>query len=130
MSEYIPFVTGEDGCKLASKIFSDSEAVRIPLHRVDKFGPLCSKKSRLWLDPSIDGLHDLPHALDKTWGKFIAAIPSHEKIASSNATTSEVEDFVNKVLDRCMKEKANWISVPQLPQASDWSCRIDAPCWH
>lgn len=124
MADHIPFVTGEDGGSLIKKVYSDSGIVRVPLDRAARFMTLLPASSKAWLDPCVDGLHDLDTRRSEPgkkniWFDFMNAFPHFEKIGMPTfhvkPVATEVYAFVKAVMDKCAAQKPAWITVPQLP---------------
>jgi len=128
MAEHIPFISGEDGCKLVKSVYSDSEVIRVPLERAPKLLGLRPHGPKIWLDPGVDGLDDLKTRQSEpgkknSWFEFMKGLPHFENMAATSfqahPTASEVSAFVKGVLDRCAVHKPAWLTVPQLPLAND-----------
>jgi len=84
----------------------------------------------LWIDPAIDGYHNLLigqriHRLARDWRECINQFDENEILFNSrflNPPDSEkVRTFVTSALDKCLKYKPEWITVPQLPMVNDSS---------
>lgn len=123
MADHIPFVTGEEACRLVTSVYRDSGLARVPLDRVDKLRPLLPKTLKMWLDPCVDGMHDIASRGSRTWFKLMRGFPHHEKIGDSSfqgrPVKANVDAFVQAVLDKCAEAKPAWITVPQLPLVKD-----------
>jgi hypothetical protein len=128
MADHIPFVTGEDGCKLVRRLYADSDVVRIPLDRSEKFLSRLRPdvRSKIWLDPCVDGLDDVDSRRGEPkkpnpWFQFMSSLPHFEKISSPGywpqPASVEVSSFVTALLDRCVAAAPAWITVPQIPLA-------------
>lgn len=126
MAEHIPFITGEDGGKIASRVFHDSDVVRLPIERAARFLEHRPQGSKVWLDPGVDGLDDLETRRSRPgrpnkWFEFMKDLPHFEDIGSkafqSKPDTQAVSAFVKSVMDRCSLRKPSWLAVPQLPLA-------------
>lgn len=124
MADHIPFITGDDGSKLVSKIYSDSDIVRVSLDRARKLLPLRSATTKVWLDPCIDGMDDPETRRPRpdrpnSWFEFMVDFVNFQKIAAPDfqlrPIQSEVDAFVEAVLDKCAEYKPAWITVPQIP---------------
>ena len=130
MADHIPFITGQDACILVTKHYSDSDYARVQLDRADSLVRHLPRSVKLWLDPSVEGLDDLatrrPTAdRQNSWFEFMKNIPAFEMLGNpcfhTNPDPKVVSQFVSGVLDLCVKHKPAWITVPQLPRASDSS---------
>lgn len=128
MAEHVPFITGEEGCSIVKSTFADSELIRVPLERAQKFLPLRPHGSKVWIDPGVDGLDDLSTRRSepgqkRTWFEFMKGLPHFEKMGSpafqANPSAAEVSAFVTGVMDKCAAHKPAWLTVPQLPLADD-----------
>jgi hypothetical protein len=124
MAEHIPFVTSEDACSLVQSLYQDAEIVRVPLDRADRLVGLLPNGPKIWLDPTVDGLHDLDTRRSRPdwanpWFDYISSIPSVKRIADpafqAKPVVSDVHSFARALLDRCVAHKPAWITVPQLP---------------
>jgi hypothetical protein len=136
MAEHIPFVTGAESLKLAVAHYSDSEFVRIQLEKVEALTAHHSMK--LWLDPGIDGLDNLEqrrprpkrinppqNARTNAWYDFMQKFRGFNQIGAATfwikPDSTVVDQFVMELLDFCIKFKPVWLTIPQLPIASDSS---------
>jgi len=126
MTDYIPFVTTPNDCSIAGKLYSDAAAIRVSLERIDQIRELLPSGPKRWLDPAIDGLHhkDIGKLSDK-YRAHLHQFTGYAKIADAqfqqNPQKDTVKSFVFAALDRCNKEKPDWLSVPQLPLVNDTS---------
>jgi hypothetical protein len=123
VTDHIPFITSLQTSKIARAIYGDSSVIRIGLDLTEKL-KTDSNSVKLWIDPGIDGLHDLAsRSTDSAWYKLIRSIPDFAElsklgfIGKPNPTT--VDTFVNGLLDRCRTHNPHWITVPQLPVVND-----------
>jgi len=120
MADHIPFVYNEKDCQLAGRFYSDSPILRLSLDSVDKTLGALPKGPGIWLDPAIDGLHDLPKAQDP-WKSFVKSFEGADEIGDpgfqEKPDKALVKRFVAAVLNECLKKVniARWLSVPQLP---------------
>ncbi len=125
MAEHIPFITSEDACNIVTKVYPDSDYVRVPLDRAARFRKLLPPRMKLWIDPLVEGLDDLPTRRPtptrrkKPWHDFMKKFPHMERIAEptfhQRPDRGAVKEFVRTILGECAKMKPAWISVPQLP---------------
>jgi hypothetical protein len=129
MASHIPFVTSDESFQLASKVYADSEFIRIALDRADKFVTQVPSGAKLWLDPCTDGMDDLAKrqrpGKKNPWFECLNAFPHFQKIASasyhSKPVAAEVGAFVKAVLDKCATYMPSWITLPQLPAVGNTS---------
>ncbi len=128
MAEYIPFVTGEDSCRLLRRLYPDLEIVRVPLDRATNFLRLLNGSSKVWMDPLVDGMDDLESRRSKAdkknpWFDFMSAFPNFDKIGASayysTPVSSVVDAFVKAIMDKCAAHRPAWITVPQIPLVND-----------
>jgi hypothetical protein len=133
--EYIPFITSPKALQLVKTTYADAEVVRIPLDIAHKI--TVPQGIKLWIDPGVDGLDDLgirrpkPSRNDEnkevstSWYESMKVIPGFKQIAdpgfAAQPKLSLAEEFVNRILDRCLAHKPLWITVPQLPVVDDSS---------
>jgi hypothetical protein len=133
MVEYIPFVTSPTALKLVKSIYDDAEMARVSLDIAERLTLPPSLK--LWIDAGVDGLHDLDKRKprpDKSnpdrerknpWYEVIKEISGFELIGDpafvDRPDQKIVKSFVKELLDRCVKKKPTWITVPQLPIVKD-----------
>jgi len=83
-----------------------------------------------WVDPAIDGLHDLIRAREsgrprwrksrnEVWqrwlGRFVDVVAISDPHFVESPGKRTVHSFVREILKECAKKKPRWISVPQLP---------------
>jgi hypothetical protein len=122
MVDHIPFITGEDGVGLVSKLYPDSLVVRLPLDRADRFRHRLPAAAQVWLDPGIDGMDDLTTRRPQ-WLDSMVGFPNFEKIGTrayqAKPDQAEVDAFVRAVMDECATHGPTWITVPQLPLVDD-----------
>ena len=127
MADHIPFITGEDSGNLAKKVYPDADIVRVPLDRAARFLQFLPASSKAWLDPCVDGMDDLETRRSQpnkrnSWFDFMRGFANFEKIGApayhAKPDTSEVYTFVKAVMDKCVKYRPAWITVPQLPLVS------------
>ncbi|MBX3372501.1 MAG: hypothetical protein KF817_01590 [Phycisphaeraceae bacterium] len=128
MADHIPFISGEDGDRIVSSVYPDSEFVRLPIERVGKSPSTRSANVKVWIDPCVDGLDDLDGRQSRpgrtnSWFEYMRELPHFEQMGShsfhSAPVAAEVEAFVREVMGRCVRHRPAWISVPQLPMAND-----------
>jgi len=123
MAECIPFVTGEGAAALSAALHADADIVRVPLDRASRLVGLLGPSQRVWLDPGVDGMHDLKARRSQadrgvnTWFKLISHCANFDKIGTPphEATSSEVYAFVKALLDKGVPHRPAWITVPQIP---------------
>lgn len=122
MADHIPFITGEEGCKIAQLAFSDSRAFRVMLWQCPKISSGLDPK-KLWVDAGIDGLGEPTESRVDPWKSFAKKFPHSQKVSDAGfqakPIAGEVQEFVNAVLDACKDQSPMWITIPQLPIASD-----------
>lgn len=123
MADHIPFITGEESCRLAAAHFKDSEVVRIPLDVAARLTPKLAT-FKLWLDPAVDGLDDLESRRPRKgrpskWFDFMSQFPHFTDLGSPSFQKRPPKDgvqaFVNQLMAQCARHDPTWISVPQLP---------------
>ncbi len=128
MADHIPFITGQDACKLVRKHYPDSEYARVQLDRAGSLVGQLPRSTKLWLDPAVDGLDDLDSrrstaARTNNWFEFIKNIPGFDQVGNpgfhARPDIKVVKQFVTKLLDLCVQYKPAWITVPQLPKVGD-----------
>lgn len=130
MADHIPFITGQDACKLVTNYYADSDHARVQLDRAGSFNGKFPNSVKLWIDPSVDGLDNLDSrrsnaSRNNPWFEFMRAFPEFETMGKPDfqerPTAAVVSRFVSSVLDACVRYKPAWITVPQLPRVSDSS---------
>src|ERR1017187_1622489 len=120
MADHIPFVYNEKDCQLVERFYRDCAILRLSLDSIDKTLGAIPKGPGIWLDPAIDGLHDLPKAQDP-WKSFVKSFVDADAIGDPDFQEKpekvRVKRFVAAVLNECLKKvnTARWLSVPQLP---------------
>lgn len=127
MADYIPFITSEDSGNLVKRVYFDADVVRVPLERTDRVRHLVPPSSKVWLDPGVDGMHDMEARRSQpdkknSWFDFMSDFVNFEKIGTpayhAKPGTSEAYDFVKAVMDKCATYRPAWITVPQFPVVS------------
>ena len=132
-ASFIPFITGQQACDLASEFFGDAPMVRVPLEKVETLDDYLPPVRR-WVDAGVDGLDNLAKSTPKKkdakdkkakpdprqpWYDRISSFEGFEEIADPAFQASPkkgvVADFVAAALDACVQHKATAVSVPQLP---------------
>jgi hypothetical protein len=130
MADHIPFITSQDSLKLASRYYSDSNFARISIDRADVFVSGLANTTKLWLDPSVDGLDDAEPRRPRedrpnSWFEFMQQFVGFDEIGQETfwikPNTDVVDKFVSALLDFCNKYKPAWLTIPQLPIVSDSS---------
>jgi len=124
MADHIPFVTGDDVCNLVNKVYPDSPFVRVPLDRAERLLPRLHGTTKVWLDPCVDGMHDLIARRGEpdrstSWFDLMSSFANFGKIGTpayhAKPVAAEVYAFVKAAMDKCAAHKPAWITVPQLP---------------
>ncbi|MDB4916647.1 MAG: hypothetical protein JWM95_4291 [Gemmatimonadetes bacterium] len=119
MAEHIPFITGDDAARLVSRIYPDSEFVRVPLERAERLIPKVPASSKLWIDPCVDGMDNTETRSERPWFDFVRAFPNFEKVREakfqSKPVPATVSVFVAAIMEMAARLKPAWITVPQLP---------------
>ena len=130
MADHIPFITSQDALKLTAKHYADADFARVSLERADAFATGLPQPIKLWLDPSIDGLHDLESRQSRDerpnlWFEFMQQFAGFNEIGEGlfwvKPDSKLVEEFVMSLLDACNKYKPAWLTIPQLPMVNDSS---------
>jgi hypothetical protein len=123
--QYIPFITSPKSLQLVKTIYPNAAAVRVPLDLVQRLTP--PEGLKLWVDAGVDGLDDLAARLPRTdkketsthWYDGMKDVEGFEKIGdpafAEKPVPKVVKEFVNTILNRCLKYKPSLITVPQLP---------------
>lgn len=129
MAAHIPFAMSDDGIQLVTRIYNDSEFVRVPLDRADKIVPKIPSSMKLWIDPCTDGMDDLTKrqkpGRKNHWFDCLNSFPHFQTIAATSfhqkPVVAEVNAFVTAILDGCARHKPAMITLPQLPVVADTS---------
>jgi hypothetical protein len=130
VADHIPFISSSAALGLAEEFYADSAYFRVPVEHLSK-AKESEVRGRIWVDPGVDGLHDLesrrPNA-DRpasAWYSRISRCEGFEEVADPDfqdkPDASVVEDFVAALMEQCAREKPALITVPQLPIATDSS---------
>jgi len=118
MAEHIPFITSRKGALLAKQLYHDSSLVRVPLLDAKGFLRGFPSSSRVWLDPGVDGMDDLG-SRTAPWLRSMRSFPNFDKVGDpsfhAKPVASEVDAFVEAVMDACATHEPEWITVPQIP---------------
>jgi len=139
---HIPFVNGKDDLPLLRDHYEDSEVVRSSLRTAEKYPGVRKGPWKLWIDAEIDGYHHFltqagTYTLDDpprskkgtnkgkvwrhwaTYHKYIEGFARYKSLAQEDFVRTPDQDslseFVHSVMDRCLKLRPAWITVPQLP---------------
>jgi hypothetical protein len=124
MAPHIPFITGQDACRLVARFYGDSEYVRIPVDKAKTFTSLLPTTIGLWVDSAADGLDDLTtrrSTVDRnnSWYDFMKSIPEFEDLGNptfwAKPDSGIVKRFVTDLLAQCANCEPTWVTVPQLP---------------
>lgn len=127
MSEYIPFINGSGDCKIAKKIFSDCELIRISLDSYSNISHMLPKSASLWVDLSIDGSHCLLNGKNResNWINYIKSYTNSDILCDASKLNKidqgVVKSFVFEIMDRALQLKPKWITLPQIPICDDTS---------
>lgn len=130
MADHIPFIGSGDSLKLAVRFYGDSNFLRVPLNRIAAVATSLPNTIKLWLDPCVDGLHDLEARRPRDerpnpWFEFMQQFAGFNAMGGKAFWTkpdpNEVDKFVTSLLDFCVRYKPAWLTVPQLPVADDSS---------
>ncbi len=128
MADHIPFVTSVDVCDLVKKYYHDSEIIRIPLDRAEKFIPHLPHSAKVWIDPCVDGLDDLDKRRSEpgsknSWFEFMSKFTNFQIMGSPNfiqkPVVADVNEFVKAVMNECASHNPTWITIPQIPLTKD-----------
>lgn len=122
MDDHIPFITSDEVCSLVNKVYPDSAFVRVPLDKAGKHLTHLHARTKVWLDPGVDGMHNL-RTRRRQWLDFMNRFPHFSKIGMrtyhANPVSAEVRAFVKAIMDKCAEHKPAWITVPQMPLVSN-----------
>ena len=122
VADHIPIINSEDAVSLVKKNFRDSAMVRVPVIRAKLLPSL--DRAKVWIDPCVDGFDDID-GRNNEWSAFIKTLPNFERLAQApflkKPIQSDVDVFVNDVMNKCAMYKPAWITIPQFPtsQGSD-----------
>lgn len=109
--------------EIVEQIYGDSEVVRVELRSM--ISRRIDLDAKIWIDPSVDGLHSNFSKQNESWQSFMKQFPHAEKIAArsfqENPTKQVVDKFVWAVLDKCEEFEPDWITIPCLPIVSNSS---------
>lgn len=124
--DYIPFVTTPNDCQTAARLYSDAVALRVSLELIDRTRSMIPTGPKRWVDAAIDGLHhNDPSKLSDNYQTHLSKFGGYQRIANPQFQKSPdkavARQFVFTALGLCKAEKADWISVPQLPWVGDSS---------
>lgn len=131
MADHIPSVSSDGVGHLIKNVYSDATAVRIPLDRASRLKSHLTNSAKLWIDSTFDGFDDIAARRStpdytNAWFEFMSKLPHFESLAKiafwTKPVQTEVNTFVEELLNQCAAHKPKWITVPQLP-ISDGSDR-------
>lgn len=128
-ADYIPCIRTQAEHRIVSSIMDDADVVRISSHEVDNLG--INPKWRLWSDPSFDGYDFVfdngwyrnEGGAKHKWSDWIRGFPGHDLLTSvdsaADASQSDIDSFVARVLDSVAADDPAIISVPQIPYTQE-----------
>src|SRR5438094_2182349 len=118
MAEYIPFITSLKARDLVKRFYPEAEIARVSLDLAQKIS--LPQSLNLWIDPGVDGLHDLEARkprpdkkhpeIERTnsWYELMKEITGFEAIADPGFAlkpdTKIVSRFVSEILDRSAEQ--------------------------
>jgi hypothetical protein len=124
-SPSIPFLTGQEVCRLARDFYSDSPLFRVNSHQFSKLKDHLPT-ARFWIDAGVDGIHEHESRAqneDEGWVKAMNALPGFDQLATgafhASPDYSLVEPFVAAALNGCASHQPAFVTVPQLPYVKD-----------
>ena len=96
--------------------------MRLSLHSYDRVNPRLPSTCARWVDAGVDGLAQA--SADNTFKQFVAeqftgSAHMRDGQFQRKPSTPVVKTFVDTVLDACAAKNPAWISVPQLPYATN-----------
>lgn len=119
MVAYIPFANTTTGASIVKAFYADASAVRITLDKVASLKAHLPHTVPLWLDPAFEGLSLKTQARGDEWQKFISTHPGHEKFDDptflANPAKTDIQAFVERLMNDCMAHKPSRITIPQFP---------------
>ncbi len=124
----IPFVNGKNDVKLVREYYPDAPVVHVSLELSAANQSALSKQNALWVDPAIDGLHDIIEGRKRN-SSFVSRVAAMAddplKIFTRSFLQKPDKDvlvkLVSSALDACAALSPKWITVPQLPHMDDTS---------
>jgi hypothetical protein len=138
MVDCIPFVNTDTDCAILNKYYAQVRIARVSAESLDRVRHRIPSNIALWVDPAVDGYDqilannistsraarkDWQEVVWQNWAKLFDSIPhSHtllEKKPWLKKHEHELHLFVATILDKCVNLGPHWISVPQLPYATD-----------
>lgn len=118
MSDHVPFIVGQSDIKLATAYFADSPFFRVAPSQAAALRQALPH-AKLWVDGRVDGLHNYTSGNDATWRAEVDAFGCTAKLAQAveggPIDKDAITTFVDAVLSRCIKERPEWVSIPQVP---------------
>ena len=137
MPEYIPFINTPTDRRILNQYYSDCEMVRLPLESAGTLVSEIPQQAKIWLDPCVDGYHhrlntNWPHTRRAEWREYYTRLwnqldrvfgtfRNYELLADPNEwkkpNQSDLDCFIDSLMNKCTHYKPTWISVPQLPIA-------------
>jgi hypothetical protein len=118
MASYIPFVNGQDDCRILKQYYSESKIIRVSLEHLGSIRAVLPNTLELWVDAGIDGYE---HHLKTGEGVpgYLRSFPEHKALSNKESVekpnVEQISRFVDAVLDECAGLKPVWLTVPQLP---------------
>lgn len=121
-SKCVPFVNTLADVQLATQFYKDCELVRLNINSFDSLQSGIPTGCMRWVDAGTDGLGQAKPE-DKWLKNFLNQFGSAIHLTSSQFQLKPDKDlakeYVDAVLTSCDDKHPDWISVPQLPYATD-----------
>ena len=125
MALHIPFVNTQDDCHFLKRYYMDSDIIRVSLEKIGSIKPKLPRGIPLWVDAGVDGCDHHLKKEKEPLPEYIKRFNGHEVLASRSVIkkpeSSRLKVFVTDVLNRCLRLKPAWITIPQLPLVEDAS---------
>jgi hypothetical protein len=136
MSDFVPFITGRESCRLITQHYGDVRLARVGAYQLDYLKDRLPS-ARLWIDAGVDGLarlnetraaedsdeesEDQGYSPWEAWKNFVTSFKHCEKVADpafqSKPDKLITSQFVKSALDACLVHRPAVVSIPQLPRA-------------
>lgn len=125
MAAHIPFVKNKGDLSIYQSLYADSELVRLPIRSCDELGKAFKEINSLWVDLEFEGFLALPSQREDKWEAFMEEFPGGSQLLKRKSLESpkgiETDEIVSGLLNRAMRHKPEFITVPQIPYNNEFN---------
>lgn len=125
MKDFIPFVRSRTDCEILNRDYADVSTLRASLEDIEPIEPGLPGHARRWIDPGVDAFHHYLHKeIPEDFPVYLRQFDRWEdllRVDLGKPDRAAVRAFVFSALDKCLRCRPEWITVPQLPVIDDAS---------